>query len=349
MDFAVGKADFMEVEKAGDGLGPAYNGTSCGVCHSIPAVGGAGIVTEVRAGRNTGSGFIEPPGGSLTHLFSIPDHSCQPRFPAGANVIARRVPIPLFGGGLVDAIPDALIRSLEDPTDRNGDGISGRAATIVDVASGQTRVGRFGWKAQQATLLAFSGDAYLNEMGITNDFFQQEVGAGLTPTKLAACDAVPDPGDRLNPATGLRGIDRFTNFMRFLAPIAPGPGSLQVQRGSQLFLDVGCGGCHVPALVTGPSQDPVFDRKVVSAFSDFLLHGIGTGDGIAQGAARPNEIRTPALWGLRFRLPLMHDGQSTSIADAIGQHGGEALRARQRFGHLSVNDQRALLAFLGSL
>lgn len=349
VNFADGKEDFLEVEEADEGLGPAFNAASCAVCHSLPAIGGGGNVTEIRAGRLTSSGFVEPAGGSLIHLFSIPNHSCQPKFPPGANVIARRAPISVFGDGLVELIPDALIRALEDPTDRDGDGISGRAAIIQDVASGTTRVGRFGWKAQQATLLSFSGDAYLNEMGITNDLFPREVGSGLSPSQLAACDAVTDPEDHPDAGTGLRGIDKFTNFMKFLAPISPAPQTSQTLRGAGVFVNVGCGGCHVPVLVTGPSSDPVFDRKAVPAFSDFLLHDIGTGDGIAQAAASPNEIRTPPLWGLRFRLPLMHDGESTSITDVINRHAGEASRVKQRFTRLSQNDQRDLLAFLGSL
>ena len=113
---------------------------------------------------------------------------CQPIVPADANVFARRVPIPLFGAGLVEAIPDETIRELEDPNDRNGDGVSGRAALITDVETGGPRVGRFGWKAQHATLLSFGADAYRNEMGITNDLFPQEVAFGVTADRMRLCD-----------------------------------------------------------------------------------------------------------------------------------------------------------------
>ena len=135
-------------------------------------------------------------------------------------MFARRVPIPLFGAGLVEAIPDETLRSLEDPIDRNGDGVSGRAALVVDVATGERRVGRFGWKSQHATLLTFGADAYRNEMGITNDLFPHEVAFGITPAQMRLCDPIPDPEDVADPRTRRRGIDNFASFMRFLAPVA---------------------------------------------------------------------------------------------------------------------------------
>ena len=186
--FRTGLEDFSEVESAGDGLGPAFNGTSCAVCHSVPAIGGITSMTEVRAGHRDEDGkFSELSGGTLFHMFSIPGHRCQVQIPAEANVIARRAPIPLFGAGLVEAIPDEALIALEDPDDRDGDGISGRAARVVDIASGRVRVGRFGWKSQHATLLAFSGDAYRNEMGITNDLFPDEVALGIDREQMKLC------------------------------------------------------------------------------------------------------------------------------------------------------------------
>ncbi len=178
-EFRIGLDDFLEVEASEEGLGPAFNGTSCAVCHNVPVVGGVSPVAEMRAGRVNDQGEFETldgTGETLFHLFSVPGHACQPIVPAEANVFARRVPIPVFGAGLVEAIPDDTLRDLEDPFDRNGDGVSGRAAIVVDLATGDRRVGRFGWKAQHATLLAFSADAYRNEMGITNDLFPTEIG-----------------------------------------------------------------------------------------------------------------------------------------------------------------------------
>ena len=186
--FRLGLADFTEVETAEDGLGPAFNGTSCAVCHSAPAIGGVSPIAEVRAGHRDEAGkFTELNGGTLFHLFSTPPHSCQVQIPVEANVIARRVPIPLFGLGLVEAIADETILALEDPDDRNADGVRGRAAHITDIATGRARIGRFGWKAQHATLLAFSGDAYRNEMGITNDLFPEDVALGIDPKQLKLC------------------------------------------------------------------------------------------------------------------------------------------------------------------
>jgi CxxC motif-containing protein (DUF1111 family) len=209
--FRVGQEDFMEVETAADGLGPAFNGTSCAVCHSVPAIGGMSSITEIRAGHVDEEGkFTELNGGTLFHLFSIPDHRCQVQIPPEANVIARRLPIPLFGAGLVEAIPDETLIDLEDPDDRDGDGISGRAARIVDIATGRERIGRFGWKAQHATLLAFGADAYRNEMGITNEIFPNESALGVEPEVLALCSpprrGIEDVRDR---RTRLRGIDNF--------------------------------------------------------------------------------------------------------------------------------------------
>src|SRR5262249_23767414 len=160
---------------------------------------------------------------TLYHLFSTPPHTCQVHVPAEVNVMGRRAPIPLFGAGLVEAIPDDAILALEDPEDRNGDGIRGRAARVMDVATGRERVGRFGWKAQQATLLAFSGDAYRNEMGITNDLFPQETALGVDPEQLRLCSATKGLEDVRDRRTGLRGIDNFANFMKLLAPVERGP------------------------------------------------------------------------------------------------------------------------------
>ena len=183
-------------------------------------------MTEVRAGMRLADGTfqdIDPSRGSLFQVFSIPTHGCQSVIPPEANVIARRVPIPLFGAGLVDAIPDETIVALEDPLDLNGDGVSGRAARVIDLQSGDLRVGRFGWKAQVATLIVFGADAYRNEMGITNDLFPEELTFNLSDEQLRECDPIPDPEDIPEPGTGLRGIDNFESFMKFLAPLPRGP------------------------------------------------------------------------------------------------------------------------------
>ena len=348
--FRLGLEDFVEVEDAAEGLGPAYNGTGCSGCHNSPAIGGISPVSEVRAGRLDEEGNFEVlGGGTLFHIFSIPNHACQPIIPPEANVVAKRVPIPLFGAGLVEAITDETLLGLEDPDDFDNDGISGRAARIIDVGTGRQRIGRFGWKAQHATLLAFGADAYRNEMGITNDLFVDEVAAGVDPEALELCDLRPDPEDARDPATGLRGIDNFEAFMQFLAPIERAPLTEEAAWGEALFDSVGCAACHIPVLRTGRGNNPVFNEKAVPLYSDLLLHEVATGDGIAQEAALPNEIRTPSLWGLRLRRPLLHDGSAADPEQAVEAHGAEAESARLHFEELAEQERAALLAFLDSL
>jgi CxxC motif-containing protein (DUF1111 family) len=348
--FRLGRSDFLEVESATEGLGPLFNGNSCAQCHNIPAVGGTGTIAEIRAGYRDESGkFHSPPGGTLMHLFSVPPHNCQVTVYEEANVIGKRISIPLFGAGLIEAIPDETILARQDAEDRNGDGIRGRAAIIQDVATGQKRVGRFGWKAQQATLLAFAADAYINEMGISNDLFPKEEMGNIAKERTAGCLPSSTPEDSRDPRTGLRGIDNFQNFLRFLAPPPRARIDDAALRGERVFADIGCAACHAPSLETGPSSNLVFDRKPVPLYSDLLLHDVGTGDGIEQADAKGEEIRTPALWGLRFRRPLLHDGTAATIESAIERHAAEAAAVIERFRMLPPEQRKELLAFLKSL
>lgn len=349
-EFTLGLEDFREIEEPGDGLGPLFNGTGCASCHNVPVIGGGSPMTEMRAGARDADGRFRVVGGTtLYQLFSIPDHRCQSQVPAEATVVARRMSIPLFGAGLIEAIADETLLALEDPFDRDRDGISGRAAIITDIATGQRRVGRFGWKAQIATLLTFSGDAYTNEMGITNDLFPEEPYGGISEARMRECDRLRDPEDLLDPRTGKRAIDNFEAFMKFLAPLSRGTITDEARAGEQIFSAIGCASCHVAALSTGAHASAALHRKNVPLFSDLLLHDIGTGDGIAQEAAEPGEIRTPALWGLRFRRPLMHDGSAMTPAEAIRQHAGEASGVMERYRSMTDAQRRALLVFLDSL
>ena len=354
--FRVGLDDFAEVETAEEGLGPAFNAASCAVCHNVPAIGGTSLVSEVRAAYRDEQGRIHKltaPDGTeldtLFHLFSNPPHGCQPMMPPEANVIARRVPIPVFGAGLVEAIDDEAILSLEDPDDRNGDGISGRAARVVDLGTGRVRVGRFGWKAQHATLRTFSADAYRNEMGITNELFPDEAAAGVSAAQMRLCDPTRDPEDLVDPRTRLAAIDNFEAFLKFLAPPPRDVADQAARDGEQIFTAVGCGSCHVPLLQTGLNAHPLFSRKPVPLFSDLLLHDVGTGDDIPQASALPNEIRTPSLWGLRVRRPLLHDGSASTAEDAVRKHSGEAAGVRRRFEQLTDAQRGRLISFLNSL
>jgi CxxC motif-containing protein (DUF1111 family) len=349
-EFRIGLEDFREIEEAAEGLGPLFNGTGCASCHNVPVIGGGSPMTEMRAGARAPDGSFRVVGGTtLFQLFSIPDHRCQSAVPAEADIVARRMSIPLFGAGLIEAIADETLLALEDPFDRDRDGISGRAAVVSDVATGQRRVGRFGWKAQIATLLTFSGDAYTNEMGITNDLFPHEPHGGIPEEKMRECDRLRDPEDLVDPRTGKRAIDNFEAFMKFLAPVARGPITDEVRAGEQAFTAIGCTSCHVPALSTGANASAALNRRNVPLFSDLLLHDIGTGDGIAQEAAQMEEIRTPALWGLRFRRPLLHDGSAMTPADAIRRHAGEAAGVMEQYRRLTDQQRRALFAFLDSL
>ena len=170
-----------------------------------------------------------------------------------------------------------------------------------------------------------------------------------TPEQMKLCDRIPDPEDQPDRRTRRRGIDNFEAFMKFLAPAGRGSIDDNVRAGEALFGAVGCASCHVPSLQTGPSANPLFHNKVVPLFSDLLLHDIGTGDEIPQGTALPEEIRTPALWGLRFRRPLLHDGSTSTIEAAIVRHAGEAELTRRRVEALSALERQALIAFLRSL
>lgn len=349
-EFRLGLDDFKEIEQPSDGLGPLFNAAGCAACHNVPVIGGTTPMTEMRAGHRDADGKFHIVGfTTLFQMFSIPDHRCQAVIPPEVNVIARRAPIPLFGAGLVEAVDDETLIALEDPFDRDGDGISGRAAIVTDVATGRRRVGRFGWKAQIATLLTFSGDAYTNEMGITNDVFPLEPLGGISAARLRECDLLKDPEDVVDPRTGKRSIDNFEAFMKFLAPLPRGPITDEVRAGEQVFTALGCASCHVPVLTTGANASAALNRKTLALFSDLLLHDVGTGDGIEQEAAQQNEIRTPALWGLRTRRPLMHDGSAATVAAAIGQHAGEASGVIERYRATTEPLRQALLAFLNSL
>ncbi len=348
--FRLGLEDFTEVENPDEGLGPVFNGRSCAECHSIPRIGGSSTITEVRAGiRKDDGSFEEYPGGSVMQMFSIPPHETQITIPPEINVIARRKSLALFGNGLVEAIPDAVLVALEDPDDQDADGISGRAHRVHDKASDKTRIGRFGWKAQQASLLAFGAEAYRDEMGITNDLFPDEACPGGDCEKINFFNPVPGLQDALDPNTGQRGIDNFENFMKLLGPPPRGPVTDQALEGERLFQAVGCTACHTPAFVTGESPVRALSSKRFFPYSDFLLHDIGTGDGIGQGDARPEEIRTPPLWGVRLRAPFLHDGRASTLGQAVELHSGESARSRRQFGILSETERAALLAFLLTL
>jgi len=350
--FLAGKARFEQVFTAPQGLGPIFNDDSCASCHALPATGGAGVLEVTRFGfAQKGFPFdpMDAQGGSLLQAQAI-SGLCLESIPPGANVTTERLTPSTFGSGLVEAIPDAALLALE------ADGGMAHLVQPLEDPLGPLRVGRFGWKAQVATILTFSGDASLNEMGITNALVGQENAPNGDLLLLAQCDTVPDfpnPEDQ-DDAFGFSFIERITDFQRFLAPPPQTPRS--GMSGEAVFAAIGCASCHHPVFTTGTAPEAALSGKTIHPYSDFLLHDMGAlGDGIAQGAANEQQIRTPALWGVRVRRPLLHDGRVTSldlgtaIDQAVGWHGGEAVPAATAYAALTPAERSQLIAFLDSL
>ena len=347
--FAAGLDEFQNVEAADSGLGPIFNNVSCVACHSSAAIGGAGPISVTRFGHWE-NGVFDPLaalGGSLLQQNAV-DPVVQEIIPPQANVVVHRQTTPLFGLGLIEAISDQDIqRGAQHPSI---DGIRGRVSLITDVVSGATRVGRLGWKAQQATLLAFAGDAYLNEMGITNRFFPDENAPNGDTARLLAFQPNPVVEDQTDPLTGRSDIDAAADFMRFLAAPPTLPVSPSANAGRSIFQQINCAVCHTPMMTTAPNAIAALDRKPVGLYSDLLLHDMGLlGDGIAQASAGPREMRTAPLWGLRGSGPYLHDGRAATVDDAIRGHDGEAAGARDRYQRLTPMQRQQLLDFLGTL
>jgi CxxC motif-containing protein (DUF1111 family) len=389
------QAKFDEVEGINDGLGPLYNAQSCRECHQNPASGGNSQVTVLRVGHEgpdhrfenasipIADGTVTITGRTLVNDRAIcpnaafPTTEIQERVPDRENIRTLRVALNLMGDGFVEAVADqTLLELAQKECKASHHKMCGQAIYVpVLEAPGQTSVGRFGWKDQHASLLSFSGDAYLNELGITTRLFPDEV------TKL--CNTAPEPNDKPD-ADGLDDLDHFARFIR--ATKAPArdaqmTATPEAQRGSQLFSKIGCATCHVPSLTTAPAGSKVdggaftvpeaLGGKTFYPYSDFLLHNVGTGDGIVvpmQEHYGPKiyqtkwrnfsveeyhgarfKIRTAPLWGLRLRSRLMHDGETLTLRDAILRHAGEAEEVTRRFGKLKPKDQEALLQFLRSL
>ena len=275
--------------------------------------------------------------------------------PPGAIRTERRT-TPLFGLGLVDAVPDATFVALARAEAKRNPRIAGRPSVVTNLVTGAPAVGKFGWKAQVPNLFQFSADAYLNEMGITTPLFPDE-SCPQGNCALLACDPVPGVDDDNEDVTA------FADFMSFLAP----PPRLQlamatsrtfdgrsptddVSAGSKLFDSLGCANCHVRSLTSGTSPIAALSRRTFQPFSDFLLHDMGSlGDDIAQGAATGREMRTAPLWGLRLLTTFLHDGSASTIEEAILAHDGQGRGARSRFAGSTSRDRARLVAFLRTL
>ncbi len=347
--FRAGLDVFRQPETTDSGLGPIFNDVSCIACHRAPAVGGVSLRTVTRFGL-TADGHFDPltgRGGSLLQQRAL-DPAFREVVPRLANTTARRLTTPLFGAGLIEAIPDATL--IAAAAAMKPDGVRGRVSLVNDVTTGNQRVGRFGWKAQQATLLAFSADAFVNEMGITNRFFPEENAPNGNTALLARADQIQDPEDDVNATTGKGDVDRAADFMRLLAAPPRGPLNATVAAGERVFAALNCVTCHTPALTTGASSVAALSRKNVPLYSDLLLHDMGAlGDGIEQGTAGPRDMRTAPLWGLGGRPAYLHDGRTDSLDAAIKAHDGEAAAARTRYTQLDATRRTQLIAFLRSL
>ncbi|MEM7228751.1 MAG: di-heme oxidoredictase family protein [Planctomycetota bacterium] len=357
--FNLGKDAFEQNFLPEDGLGPVFNKQSCANCHNNP-IGGSGAQTVTRFGQAGKGGFtgLDGLGGSLLQQSAIsPD--CLEDIPAEANVFAQRLTPSVLGGGLIEAIEDADILANIQP----GPDVTGVARMVNPLEDpGSTIVGRFSWKAGVGTILTFSGDAALNEMGLTNRLVLTENDPnGTNPPELADCDTVPDPED--GPEGGVPGaphfIDRVTDFQRFLA--APPQTPKSGMTGETVFNNLGCAVCHTAEYTTRvvPGLEDAIAGQVIRPYSDFLVHDMGlAADFIADGPIGEREIRTPALWGLSLRDPLWHDGRfgagtfASRVTDAIMEHGAalsEGEASAEAFDMASFDDKQALIAFLESL
>ena len=357
--FNIGRQLFGRPLTIQDGLGPIMNKSNCSSCHANP-VGGWGSIAVTHFGIDIKGEFEPYPGESqsLFQLLAI-SQGCAEAIPADATVVRSRVTNSSMAFGLIEAIPDTAIAANADPDDSNGDGISGRVHWVVplETPGGALRAGRFGWKAQVATVLTFSGDAARNEMGFTNRLEPVENAPNNDTARLLECDAVADIEDVAD-AEGFAFIDRVTHFQRYLAPPPQTPKS--GMSGEAVFTSIGCAKCHVPQWSS--SQDPSLESairgKTFRAYSDFLLHDMGLlGDGIQQGDASEAEMRTPVLWGLRRRDPMLHDGRAAGgtfesrVTQAIVAHGpiGEGAASAAAFAALSPAARAQLISFLDSL
>lgn len=355
--FDAARAVFEEQEEVIDGLGPLYNAQSCAACHQNPVTGGNSQVTELRAGHYDGISFYDHPGGSLINDRAT-NALIQERVMSGNEVRTLRLSSSVLGLGFVEAIADnTLVDIANSQPSSSGGRINGVAIRVpVSESQNSRRIGRFGWKDQHGSLVSFAADAYLNEMGITSPL--QPAENNSNGESIADYDAVADPEDDGD------DVETFADFMRATkapprdAQLAGTPDALV---GAQLFQLTGCNICHVTTIVTARAGSVInggqfrisdaLGDKIIHPYSDFLLHDIGTGDGIVQngGQSTRNKVRTAPLWGLRTRTRLMHDGVSVTFHDAILLHAGEATLIINNYRALSSSQKNQLLTFLRSL
>jgi CxxC motif-containing protein (DUF1111 family) len=396
--FTSGLDDFIEAENVADGLGPRMNLDSCGGCHSQPAIGGSsppvnpqvafaaggtdkvppflsanGPVREARFVTNRDGS----PDGGVHALFTITGRTgagaCALKQPDFATALANqnvifRIPTPVFGAGLIEAIPDSAILSNQtiNASAKGALGIFGRANFSVAgrTITGQTNnngndgtIARFGWKAQNKSLLLFSGEAYNVEMGITNELFQTERDETASCSIARVPNSITDT-EAATPTLAMSSIERFAFFMRLLAPPVPSAntpgGATSIANGHSVFNNIGCALCHTPSFTTGNATVAALRGKSVTLYSDLLIHDMGNGlaDGVSQGQAGPREFRTAPLWGLGQRIFFLHDGRTSNLIGAIKAHSSQNSEANgvvSNFFNLSEAQKQSLLNFMRSL
>jgi CxxC motif-containing protein (DUF1111 family) len=366
--FAADEAVFMEVDDISNGLGPIFNARSCSDCHNSPNVGAYSQVTELRVGHRDAHGnFVSPtisindgansvPNRSLVNDRSICVQAAE-RVPGSETIHALRATTNTLGDGFVEAIDSNTLLAISQNQPRQSGGrIAGEFIQVpLSEAPGQLRGGRFGWKNQQASLLSFAADAYVNEQGITSR---------LQPTDTTSvCKTTTDPEDHEG-ADGLADIDHFARFMR-ASQAPPRDAALAATAdaiaGAAIFHSIGCDICHVSSITTAPAGTainggnfivpPSLGGKTIHPFSDFLLHNIGTGDGIVQNGPpdTANKMRTAPLWGMRAKSRLMHDLLSMTRNEAIMRHAGEATGVTNSYRALTSTQKNQLMVFLNSL
>jgi CxxC motif-containing protein (DUF1111 family) len=332
-----------------------------------PFLSANGPVREVRFIRNPDG----TPDGGVHAIFTNTGRfgaaSCgltQPDWAAQANNMSFRIPTPVFGAGLIEQIPDAAILAnrAANASAKAGLGIVGRPNFQLAgrTISGQTNrngndgtLARFGWKAQNKSLLLFAGEAYNVEMGITNELFQTERDEDANCQDSMVPNSITNV-EGTSTTDVISSIDKFAHFMRFLAPPTPAPDTPSIARGRTLFANAGCALCHTPSFTTGNSRTAALRNKPVNLYSDLLIHdmGIGLQDGVSQGSAGPREFRTAPLWGLGQRVFFLHDGRTNDLITAIKAHASlrsEANLVVANFLMMSEAQKQDLLNFLRAL
>ncbi len=347
---------FEQIDTTERGLGPTYNGQSCRECHQNVVSGGASQITEHRTGHLNGDQFFEAPGGSLIQSRATSPEIVE-RVADEDDIRTFRISTNLLGNGYVECIADTTLTAIADAQPEAMRGIAVTVAVLE--GDGTPRVGRFGWKDQHGSLASFAADAYLNEVGITTPLMPDEnTSSGTFVGFGSGFDPLPEPESENE------DVYSFADFVR--ATKAPSRGAItsDVVAGGKKFTQVGCAVCHVSAITTATAGTVIdggsfivpaaLADKTIHPFSDFLLHDIGTGDGIPilptpEWKYTAPLIRTAPLWGLRTRNRLMHDGLSFTKTEAIARHGGQAADVITEFNALTDTEKDQVMAFLDSL